>query len=110
MFFCDINEDSFEDKVEVVRQLRNGYVPVECKEGGEDRHNVHIYVYYRKRRGYGGYGIVIRHVNSRKYIGAHYFASKGGSYLHYLLEGIKRCLEIINEWGFHRFTESCGLL
>ncbi|KAI3911039.1 hypothetical protein MKW98_015696 [Papaver atlanticum] len=103
--FCDPYADNFGDISGKLRDLMIGCVPTPYNEGG-GRYNIHIYGYYRKRRGYGGYGIILRHVNSKKYIGAYYFASKGGSYLYYLLEGMKRCLEMAGEWGLHRFRWS----
>ncbi|KAI3857951.1 hypothetical protein MKX03_006165 [Papaver bracteatum] len=103
--FCDPYEDDFGEISGKLRELMIGCVPTPYNEGG-GRHNIHIYGYYRKRRGYGGYGIILRHVKSKKYISACYFASKGGSYLYYLLEGMKRCLEMVDEWGLHRFRWS----
>lgn len=95
------NASNYEEESRETRDKQQQLVVNESGKGKEDvdeRYNVHIYGYYRKSRPDGGYGIILQD-KPRKPVVAYYGFSKGGSYLYYLLMGMKRSLEIANEWG-----------
>ncbi|KAI3863576.1 hypothetical protein MKW92_011901, partial [Papaver armeniacum] len=67
----------------------------------DKRYYAYIYGYYRRSKGYGGYGIFFRD-KFKKPVCGYYGVSKGRSYLYYLLLGMKRGLEIAAGRDFDR--------